>query len=508
MSELSINSILPDYEEDLEPKQVSMEPQELIEQAEQNLNILAALCAPEKMLFLFPYYFLVIWELFRSKLHLARDFSKIAIGIPRGFAKTTLIKFLVVYSILFTKKKCIIIVSYIEDHAVNIIKDVCSYLNHPNIKALFGIWNLNISRDQNACKIFAFRGREIVLAGIGSKGSIRGLNLNDARPDLMVFDDYQKKEDSENEELSKKLYNDMMGTWLKSKSPFGCLYIFVANMYPTPGSILKKLKNNKDWTSFIVGGILEDGTSLWEDLQPIKQLLAEYQSDLNAGCPEVFLSEVLNDENAGLKAGIDITKIPKFPFGDQELPQGRAIVIDPATDNPKADYNGIGLIGLFDGKPCLEKVQLGRYSPLELIKQSIIMAFKTSTRLICVENVALQSTYLFWFGKVCLDNGIEGFHFMPLAVGNKTKAGKIKESITELSKGEIWVKDEVRPLLVNEIIKWDPLRRNNQDTCLDLLTFAKKAVEQYGEFMLMPYEPEMQMATNVGVYEELENCEF
>lgn len=497
-----------EIEELEETKAVNVDPTEIIPQMEKNLNMLAAMCAPEKMLFLFPHYFMVIWELWKSKLHLFRDFSKIAIGIPRGFAKTTLVKFLVVYCILFTKKKCIVIVSYKEEHAANIIADVITYLQHPNIVALFGLWSTNQTRDQQDCKVFAFRGRTIVLAGLGSKGSIRGLNLDDARPDVMIFDDYQKKDESENEEISKKLYKDMMGTWLKAKSPFGCLYIFVANMYPTVGSILKKLKNNKDWTSFIVGGILADGTSLWEDLQPINQLIAEYEGDLLADCPEVFLSEVLNDENAGLKAGIDITKIPAFPFPEYELPQGRAIVIDPASNKAGADYNGIGLVGLFDGKGCLEKAILGRYSPLELIKQALILAFQTSTRLICVEDVALQSTYLFWFNKVCEDNGIEGFYFMPLKIGGGSKNAKSKATILKISKGEIWLKTQAKPLVVNEIIKFDPLKAKNQDTALDLAGFVDKVIEQYGELMLMPYEPEMQAAGDAGVRDELETSCF
>ena len=494
--------------DDSEPINSTVEAEDIIPKIEQSLDLLAGVCAPEKMLFLFPPFFKFIWDILKSKIHLFRDFSKIAIGIPRGFAKTTLVKFLIVYTILFTKKRCIVIVSYIEDHAFNIIADVIGYLEHPNIINLFGRWNINLQRNQQGCKIFLFRNRQIILAGLGSKGSIRGMNLGDARPDLMIFDDYQKKDESKNEELSKELYNDMMGTWLKAKSPFGCLYIFVANMYPTPGSILKKLKNNKDWISFIVGGILDDGTSLWEDLQPIKQLLAEYESDLLAECPEVFLSEVLNDENAGIKAGIDITKIPKFPFPEYELPQGRAIVIDPAGQNAGADYNGIGLVGLYDGKGCLEKALLGRYSPLELIKNSLILAFQTNTRLICVENVALQSTYLFWFNKVCQDNGIEGFYFMPLAIGAGSKNAKIKDTITKIAKGEIWVKQQPKALVINEIIKWNPLKAKNQDTALDLVFFVDKVIEQYGELMLMPYEPEMQMAENAGVRSELETCEF
>jgi len=279
-------------------------------------------------------------------------------------------------------------------------------------------------------------------------------------------------------------------------------------MYPTPGSILKKLKNNKDWISFIVGGITSDGKSLWEELQPLDQLLAEYEKDLNANHPEIFLSEVLNDENAGIKAGIDITKIPQFPFDDDELPQGRAIIVDPSLDNPTSDYNGVGLMGLYDGIPVLEQVKLKRYTPFELIKVAIILAMETGTRLICVENIAYQASLLFWFDKVCLDNGIVGFQFMPLNVGGKSKNAKIMSTLKELEKAEIYVKPEVRPLLVNEIIKFNPLKKNNQDTCLDLATFMKKVVEQYGELMTMVYEAEYQMIGNAAPRSIEENCNF
>ena len=65
---------------------------------------------------------------------------------------------------------------------------------------------------------------------------------------------------------------------MKAKSPEGCMFLFVANMYPTKTSILRKLKSNPTWVKFIAGGILADGTSLWEDLQPIQQLLSEFET--------------------------------------------------------------------------------------------------------------------------------------------------------------------------------------------------------------------------------------
>lgn len=478
-----------------------------IAKAEAELNFLGMICFAEHFVYLFPTMYLAIWDFMKSKVHLVRDFSKLAIGIPRGFAKTALMKLWIIYCVLFTTKKFILVISSNEDHAINIIKDVCDILSSVNITNLFGDWKLNAERNQVQSKIFKFRGRRIVLAAMGANGSIRGLNVGLDRPDVMILDDYQTKKESNNETISEELYKELIGTILKANSPFGCLYIFVANMYPTQGSILKKLKNNKDWLSFIVGAILSNGTSLWEQLQPLSQLLDEYEADLNAGHPEIFLSEKLNDETAGIKAGIDITKIEVFE-DEGDLPQGRAIVIDPALDNPTSDYNGIGLVGLYDGKPVLEKVILERFSPLELIKQSLILAFQTGTRLIVVESVAYQASLLFWFSKVCQDNGIEGFHFMPLKIGGGSKNAKIMATLQELAKKEIALKKEVKPLAVNEIIKFQPLKKNNQDTCLDLLSFMKKVVEQYADLMLMVYEADYQMIQGAAPLTELENSPF
>jgi hypothetical protein len=490
-----------------------VDPTQAREKAEQDINFLAMLALFEVMQFLFPPMFVVMWQLLKSKVHLTRDFSKIALGIPRAFAKTTFIKLWIVYCILFTRKSFIVVISYNEDHALSILSDVCKMLSSPNIITLFGNWELNQELDQASTKVFRFRGREIILKGVGAKGGIRGFNYGHKRPDLLIFEDYQKKAESMNEELSTELYKDMIGTAMKTKSPFGCLYLYVANMYPTPGSILKKLKNNSDWISLILGGIVVnkdtgEPESLWEELHPLTQLVAEYESDLKANCPEVFLAEVLNDETAGIKAGIDITKIPVFPFDSGELPQGRAVIIDPSLDNPTSDYNGIGLVGLYDGIPCLEKVKLKRFTPLELIKEALIMASQNGCQLICVENVAYQASLLFWFTQVCLDNGIQGFHFMALNVQGKSKNAKIMDALKELAKKEVWISNDVRPLLINEIIKFQPLKKNNQDTCLDLLTFCKKVVEQHRDLMYMPYEAEAQIIGIAAPRTEAENCSF
>jgi len=79
-------------------------PHEAIKSAEQDMNFLALLCLFDVMQFKFPDMYLAMWELLRSKVHLVRDFSKIALGIPRGFAKTTLVKLFIVFCILLQER--------------------------------------------------------------------------------------------------------------------------------------------------------------------------------------------------------------------------------------------------------------------------------------------------------------------------------------------------------------------------------------------------------------------
>ena len=462
--------------------------------AKQDMNFLAGLAMPDVMEFPYPPTYLAIWEWVTRHFHKVRDFSKLALGMPRGFAKTTVVKLLILYAILFTQKRFILIISNTEQHAKNIIADVVTFLDEPNIKKIFGDALKEMSIDKQELKIFSFMGREIILAGIGAEGSIRGMNLGHRRPDIMVFEDFQTKEDSESELLSQKLIARMFGTIMKAKDPRGCTYLFIANMYPTTGSILRKLKDNPTWTKFIVGGILSNGTSLWEELQPLSQLLEELESDRAAGQEEQFYAEVLNDETAGIKAGIDINKIPACPYDLQvEQPSGRWIIIDPAGEKQTSDLNAVAGFGLYDGKPVMRRIKQGHWSPLELIKQSLLMAIELETTTIVVENVAYQQSLLFWFTHVTEQMQLEGFNFVPINPKSKQKAARIKAMLKGLvrvrdtQEVEQYLSPEVRAVVIRQILDWNPLQPINKDELLDLLAYTPAVLSEYSDLIASEY---------------------
>jgi len=245
-------------------------------------------------------------------------------------------KLFILYCIFFTKKKFILVICGTITKAENVIRDVCGMLDERNVKTVFGDWTMGRTIDRQDLKKFGFRGREVILMGAGAESDIRGITMDNDRPDIMIFDDIQTREDADSDLVSAKLEDWMYGTAMKAKSPEDCMFIFIGNMYPTKNSILRKLKYNPTWTSFIAGGILlneETGEleSLWEELQPIRQLLKEYQNDSSAGKGEIFRAEVLNDEEASVNKLIDISEIPSSPYKG-EIHQGNFIIVDPSND--------------------------------------------------------------------------------------------------------------------------------------------------------------------------------
>ena len=497
-----------------DPQQVAVNSQEVQELAKQSLDFLAAIALPQVFRYLFPPVFKAIWAWLLSYIHRERDFSQLAIGLPRGFAKTTFIKIFLLYVILFTKRTFILVCANSLPKAIAIIADVCDFLDEPNIKAAFGDWRLGLETDQQVLKKFGFRGRTIILAA-GTVESVRGLNVKHQRPDVMVFDDIQSRQDADSETVSNQIETDLYGTAMKAKSPHGCLFIFVGNMYPTKWSLLRRIKSNPTWVKFIAGGILqkEDGSieSLWEDLQPLPQLLKEFENDQRSSRPEVFYAEVLNDENASVNLLIDTSKIPVCPFqedfaGNQH--QGNYIIIDPSNDKVNSDSVSLGYFEIWDGLPVCREIIEDRLSPGDTIREAIKLCFKYNCSLVAIESNAFQYSLLYWSNFICAQSGIIGLNFVDIYSGVRSKNARILDMFKSLLKGEIYLASEVRPQVFSQVTSFNATKTNNTDGILDLLTYSPKVLELYGEYIASQLTINLQDVNSIPIRSELETSSF
>ena len=466
--------------------QIAVERDAAFNLARENVDYLALLAAPTTYRYTFPPVLLAVWSLLIEKVVLQRDFSQIALGLPRGIGKTMLMKLFILHCVLFTDKRFIIIIAATATLAENILSDVDAMLSEPNIKKIFGDWELGKEQDTQSVKRFGFRGRNITIAAIGAGGSMRGITIGNNRPDVMVFDDVQKREEVDSRQVSENLERWMVGTAMKSKSPHGCMFIYIGNMYPSVHTILKKLRRNPQWTSFITGAILEDGTALWPELQPLPQLLAELENDMAMGHPEIWFAEVMNDDEAGANTKFDSSKVPLNPYEEDTTPQGQMIIIDPATDKKNADLITIGHFSIFDATPVCDELLEDSWSPGEMIRQALVLGLRTGCRVIAVESTAYQYSLLYWFNFICTQYQIEGFHFVEIYRTGMSKNSAINSMFKQLvaqPQPELYLHSKVRNRVIVQAIQFKPLKTDNVDGILDVLAFATKAFETYAPLM-------------------------
>lgn len=488
-------------------QEVSFHSEEVSSLSRESLDFLAALAIPLIYEYRFPPVFIAVWAWLREYVHKQRDFSQLALGLPRGFGKTALMKLFLLYVILFTDRKFILVLAENQTKANNIVADVCDMLSEDNIKRAFGDYRIGLETDRQDLKKFGFRGRNIIFMA-GTIESIRGTTLKNERPDVMLFDDIQSRVCAESQVQSETLEREMVGTAMKAKSPRGCLFLFVGNMYPTKHSILRHLKANPNWVKFIAGGILADGTSLWEELQPIKQLWREYENDLAMGRPEIFYAEVLNDENAASNNLVDLSSLPNLPYVEGDIPAGNYIIIDPSTGKIDSDAVAIGYFEVYEGYPVLMELKNERLSPGDTIISALSMALSHNCRLVCSESVAYQATLNYWFRFICEQRGIYGIEFVEVYPGGFSKNSRILSMFKQLKSGEVFVSPECKAEVFMQISQWNPLKRDNVDDVLDLLTYAPKVLDMYGEYVQSQSVWVQQAGDSIEVLGAESNCAF
>jgi len=108
--------------------------QEVFDLAKTDMNFFAGLALPQVFKYLFPDLYIQFWMLITGILYKQRDFSQLALGLPRGFAKTLVIKLAILYAILYTPKRFILVLCENEEKGKAILADVCDMLSEENIK--------------------------------------------------------------------------------------------------------------------------------------------------------------------------------------------------------------------------------------------------------------------------------------------------------------------------------------------------------------------------------------
>lgn len=431
--------------------------------------------------------------------------ARFALGIPRGHAKTQLIKLLILFIILYTDLKFILVVCNTHTLADNLINDVCDMLSSSNIVTLYGDWREQIEKDNDKNTIFKFapvdgKARDVILKPQGAGQAVRGANIKNTRPEIIICDDMQSREEALSPEVAKKLLEWFLGTLYKSRSPARCAIFYIGNMYPDVeiggrdsgiyGCILRNLQRNTEWRSWIGAAILADGTALWEAVFPLKELLSDLRQDTQLGHPEIFHSELMNDPKASGSKFLDITKIPDYPYVDGvDMVAGKFLMIDPSLGKKKSDDQIVGSFNVIDDRgPIFREVRNIQKSAPELVKEVLTWAMMDGIPLICAEAVSYQATLIQWFCHYVEILEIEGITIIGVTPKGQSKVSRILASFKSYQAGTIILHPSVKAIVTSQALIYNPTSAKNIDDILDVGAYGEHIFVTHASEYLLPLE--------------------
>jgi hypothetical protein len=128
------------------------------------------------------------------------------------------------------------------------------------------------------------------------------------------------------------------------------------------------------------------------------------------------------------------------------------------------------------------------WSPKEFLQQVLQLALSENVRLIGMESTAYQYTALFWFQEMLDALGIQGIHLVEIKTAGLNKNQRILNLMQELLKGEIYLHPDIRSLVLNQLLRFNPTSRTNEDDIVDSLTFFKIILDSHRQLAQMDYE--------------------
>ncbi|UNI71199.1 hypothetical protein P5_0022 [Aeromonas phage P5] len=482
-----------------------------------SLDDLAATLDPLTCVAAFPAIFCNIFNLLVTALLAVSGIHRFAVCLPRGHGKTIVMKMMLYWAIVFSPKRFIVVVCKTEELAENLIKDVWDFLHTTNSIAIFGA-PTEVETDRNDKKVFHFRGKNIVLMGIGSESSVRGLNIMNRRPDLFLCDDMQSKENAESTTQAVQLQKWFIGTLLKAGAPEGYTVVYIGNMYPDmriPGDverytcILRNLQLNRLWTTWVVGAILQDGTALWEAVRSLVSLYEELEMDMSIGEESTFYAEVLNDPTASNSLIWDASKI-KEPHSlkyEGEPPIGRFIILDPSLGKKKSDAQIALLVEFWDERPEVVDFKIFQMSAPDTVHGLILWMLDVNCRVLIAESVAYQATIIQWFDFYCNLVGASGLIALPIHPKGRSKNSRILSAFKAVMAGRISLAMRVRNYLYLQAKQFKPTRTDNTDDGWDCVAYVDDVVITYPDEILIPEDVITLQAGVDGVWDKIPDSE-
>lgn len=432
-----------------------------------------------------PEFHTEIWGLLTDQ-----EKERILLTIPRDHAKTTLAKLVVIWYWLFTTHRFCIYLSNTSPIAKNACKDIIDFLSTPNFIKVFGRVKMIKSSEQEGLWSFDLpmpngKIKRCILRGIGWNQQMRGINIDNQRPDIAVIDDVEDNEVVDSPTQQKKLDKWMFGPFLKALARKKKI-LWLGNML-SKTCLLARLSRSKKWNPVVFGAIVKDSESgelvpLWPDKWTIEALREDYKEYKEQGLLETWMCEMMNMPGHG-ENGFSAEGFFELPLPSPEECLAAWITIDPAFGEKAAnDESAVSVHVIVKGSSIPRTVCTahGRWDESRLYREAKQLAFYWNAWTWGIEAVAAQKVLLTLFGLYAALDMITGLLTMvPLMAGRGSpKIARIRAYYALMANKE-WAMPEDDFDAVTQFLNYNTLTDNNEDDIIDAMAYGPFMQEQY-----------------------------
>lgn len=393
----------------------------------------------------------------------------------RDGAKTTILRVFVAQRVAYSISRTIMFVSASQDHAVHSIRWLKRAIERNTLFAqTFGLqpgkkWTDEWIEIENTVT-----GEAINVIAAGITGQIRGFNIDDFRPDLIVADDILTEETTKTKEQRTKLEELFFGALVNSlqaetEAPHAKIVLLQTPFHAEDLAV--KCSKDAAWHPMVFSILDENGKSRWEEKFPTEAVYVEREEAFRMGRKRLWMREKM----CTIVKTDDLLLNSELCQYYTEPPPGliKFIGIDPASaDSKRADENVVLCIGVRGadvyvmGYRAAKNVMPDRAASHFF---ELVMMFPPVLKA-GVEAVAYQRTLKWYIEQEMRQRGI--YIPLELIVDNRKKQDRILQHLPGLlSYKHLHILPSMTEL-VTQMDEYDPTDASNHDDILDALAMA------------------------------------
>ena len=410
-------------------------------------------------------------------------------AVPRGFAKTTIVKLAVVHILTFSDIRNIFYFSHTLELAIPSVNDIVKFLKSDNYRKVFGEVQFLVEQEgKGSFKFVMPNGKVCHLKARGATQQVRGTNVDNVRIELAICDDIEDRTDNENPntfaELKKWFYGDMRKALDRKRGRI----IQIGNIV-SRNSLVAEHCDSPNWFSMRYSAIKADGTPLWGDMWSLEQLREDLDEYAKNGLTSLWYGEMMNQI---IPEGDQLISPRELTFRERPTP-GQLVAgfmtIDPAiSDNVKTAHKCvIAVHGFFDDKwQIIDHWSAIATDPIKLYDRVAELASRWGINIVGIESEAYQASIKYVFEYIeRREEMASRLRVFQMPTGKRSKYARISAWVAYLKRGEYCLsRGDIATQ--SQLLTYDPSKRENDDDLID--------AEAYGVYMLEKHLSEILAA--------------